>query len=375
MRGPIDVIAYSKRMGSGTAADALVVFEDVNGDSRTSYTDAAGHASGEIEVGGTVWLLEDSPPGQSPGPWITAYTDVQPGETIQIGPEPGDHAVRGTMMIDGTPPMGTESIVANSSCRVESLDPRTITFDDRCGTTADVLLMASHFVGGPTGSALVKYIYLPAQPIIDGGTITIDPDAWISPEEPPTLTFTNASNALTYMVRNPLAFEPNRVPRVGKLRITGMDGVAYFDMLVPATVVSTPIDVDRILPPAVISERSATGVTWSIPEGSPRTVDAVINDYTWIHPEANYELRIRVQIYSLPSSSGAMTIPALPSEMAKYQPGSEFQISRAGSLIRTDRVDIDPRRLAELAPVFGAENVPDLSSPMAGWSIGTSFIP
>lgn len=205
VRGPVEVVAYSKQDVGATAAGSLVVFTDVDGSARTTHIDGAGHASGEVEAGGSVWLLEEAPPGSSSGPWITAYTDVQPGDTIQIGPLPyGGHAVRGTMQIVGAPPAGAEDVRFASSCSVGYTEPRRITFDDRCGSTADVLLMGSHVVGGTTGTVLVKYIWLPAQPIVDGGTITSDANAWTSPEPPPTINFLNASGPVTYSVGSSL---------------------------------------------------------------------------------------------------------------------------------------------------------------------------
>jgi hypothetical protein len=40
-----------------------VLFADLDGPSRETYVDDAGHAEGDVEPGGSVWLVEIDPAG------------------------------------------------------------------------------------------------------------------------------------------------------------------------------------------------------------------------------------------------------------------------------------------------------------------------
>ena len=379
VRGPVEVVAYDK-IQIGPAAGALVVFMDLDGSSRTTEVASDGRASGEVEAGGSVWLFVDRPPDQSPGPYITAYTDVQPGDTLQFGPWPQEaHAARGTMEIVGTPPAGADDIYFASNCKGPATGRRAIAFDDRCEATADVVLYAIDIVGGTTGIVLKQYIWLPAQPIIDGGTITIDPVAWKTPELV-TINFLNAGGPVGYFLATPLGIlyaQGKYVPLLGSLRVDGTARGSSFVMQLPATSPNLDLDLDGVLPPSVTTERSENGdVQWAITDDANGALVAhlMTAEYSWNQPIANYQLAMELRITSPASAQGLIGTPQLPAPLSKYQPGADFQIHKRGFLFRVEGVDPAIARWVVESSPFGISGIAADPMTKPTWSVASTLL-
>jgi hypothetical protein len=379
-RGHVEVVAYDK-LGGGPAAGALVVFTDLDGSSRTAEVESDGRASGEVEAGGSVWLFVDRPPDVSPGPYITAYTDVQPGDTLEFGPPPEEaHAARGTMEIVGMPPAGTDSIRFTSNCPGPPTGRQAIAFDDRCETTADVVIYAHDVVGGTSGTVLRSYIWLPAQPIIDGGTITIDPGAWKTPELV-TINFLNSGGPSDYFLTTTLrtiGIQGKYVPLVGSLLASGQAKGSDFITVFPPTSANIEIDLDGVLSPSVMAELAENGdVQWSIADDANGALvaHAMTAEYSWQQPIANYQLAMELRITSPAAAGGRITTPRLPGPLSKYQPREDFLINKRGFLFRFE--GFDPalaRRFAE----SGSPNSPEFRfhhlATMPTWSVASTLI-
>lgn len=380
-RGEIHVVAHSYHaLPVPAATDALVVVVDGDG-TRTTRTDAEGRATAQLQAGGSVWVLDDAPPMNNPGPIITVYTDVQPGDTIEVGPEPRaqqQHAARGTMQVVGAPPAGTESIQFASNCLASGSGGATITFDDRCAATAEVLLLATHFYGGVSGTVLEKYIWLPAQPITDGGTITVDPNAWQAPTEL-SLSFVNAGGPVTYSVSSAFGNvyqQGNRVPAAGMLRVAGgVNAAKGFELQLPSTAVGMPIDLDHVLTPSITTERLPTGsIRWRIADdaGGARVTQASGATFNWIERTPSIDRSHQLRVLSPAASGGTIESPTFPGPLAEYAPPAEL-ISEAGyASARIVRVEgIDSARAKRLADVGTYVLIPELAAAPA-WSLATT---
>lgn len=377
------MIAHSTLDDGAPLPGALVIFEDRNGDTRTATTDDDGRASGEIEPGGTVWLVDGYDPQFRNAPSITAYTEVQGGSTVEFGPPPvpASAPVKAMMTVSGSPPQGADGLMWQTNCSPRSTTPGVIVFDERCGTTAEVLLMATDLVGGTTGTVLVSYIYLPAQPITDGGTITIDPNAWMPPQEV-VVTFVHGTVS-SYGVTSPWgAYQrDNRVPIAGTtMHVHGTIRDSSFLAAFPAATSAT-IDLDNVLGPTIEQERASNGdVTWRVIDtgGGIRVANAVAYTYLWTQPVENYELSMFMMVYGPADTEGVIEHPQLPPQLAKVQPGEGFLVTRHGYLLRIEGVDpADAPRVAELTMMRSGGPLvpydPDLATN-PGLSVAATFL-
>src|SRR4030095_7533800 len=83
-----------------------------------------------------------------------------------------------------------------------------------------------------------------------------------------------------------------RIPLVGTLRVGGGD----FQVTFPA-MPSIEIDLDRVRAPPVTTERLTTETQWNIVDGDPRPAHALVQEYSWMQPIANYEVTVDLHIY------------------------------------------------------------------------------
>ena len=373
--GHVDVVVHRIALAD---AQVSVVFTDPDGMSRTADVDADGHASGEIVTGGTVTLARLI--GGSAD--LTAYTDVQPGSTLEFGPPEVDHPSRGTMTITGDVPPGADQIQIAAVCRSNSTSPgvQKITLDDRCGATVDLLLVGVKFVN--PNNVNVAYIYLPAQPIVDGGTIALDPTAWRPPEpitihihgadgmfEQPnnSVYLTDSFGVRTYDVRAAHDTVTATMPLAGTFalsamltRVPALGQTLYVDL--PA-VAAQDLDFAGVLAPWVMQHDRS----WSVDDvGGALVASALVADYKWTQPIANYTEDVQLRVISAAPPPGKLPFPNLPAPLAKYQPGPDFQIEATARLVRAEGLaDIPVARAAEAGTGIG-------SGPLGGGSLAVT---
>ena len=350
-RGRVDVIAFSDQgpTAEGPLFGALVVFADRDGTSRTAYIDEEGHAAGDVEEGGSVWLLKPAP---SFG-WTlyVAYADVQPGSTLRFGPPaPPARTKRATMAIAGTTlPQPVDFVRIYSSCGKALPDGR-LELDDRCSSTADVLAVAWEQIN--PNNRIVSYAHLPAQPIVDGGTITFGPGDWRVPEQI-SIQLRNATGMRvqgflesSYGVRSTDVRTQGdmitaTMPAIGSLRLFMrverdllQPGQAIHVVLPPVT--SHEVDLDQVASPWVLRDQGQPRA-WSTDDlGGALVAQTMVTEYLWNQPIANYEEWMHVRIISAPALGGDVGVPRLPDELSSQQPGEDFQIESRVHLIRIE---------------------------------------
>jgi hypothetical protein len=383
--GHVDVIAYSAR-AMGPMSDLRVVFEDPDGSTRTARTDSDGHAGGNIVAGGTVWF-EDADLMQSPG-FLTARTNVHPGDTVEIGPRGAlPHTSRATMQVTGTPPSGASVLVVTADCYGGPGSALySMMLDDRCQTTAEVLILAVDQASGAS-SFLVGYIWIPAQPIVDGGTITVDPSAW-QPPQAVALDFVNAGGSVDYTVQSafPNAFYPSSPPGltipVGALVAQGSVGApTSFEITFPASAAATPIDLDQILPPAVTTETQSNGdVKWSATGDASRVAGAIVTEYDWVHQSSpGYQVPMTLRIIADADSEGVISPFKLPGALSTFAPNEGFMASsgRAALVRFTGFADADPKRMVDVPfdPGLELRNVDRSYQAAPMWSVAKTSFP
>ena len=165
-------------------AGARIVFASPDGASTEALTDGAGQATATIAFGGSAWLFEQI----FSDVHLTAFTGLVDGDAPLFGraDAPVARAPVATVTVAGTPPASAEAfqLVAGSRCAVGTADgtlTSRLTVDARCAPTTDVLAVA--YDRGPSGAwqHVVAWALLPAQPIVDGATITVPAAAWRAP--------------------------------------------------------------------------------------------------------------------------------------------------------------------------------------------------
>jgi hypothetical protein len=347
IRGPVEVFAVDRsRM---PLPGEVVVFADTDGESRSAITDAAGKASGEIEAGGSVWKLRNIGDANMGGTY-TAFEDVQPGDTVTFGPPPSVvRPVVATMTLVAAPPEGDFGVRAVTVCGANYNLGTQVQFDDRCGATADVLVL-----GIAARDAHVSYYKLmPDQPVIDGGTIAVPDGPWQNLDVA-AVTFANLGNRTVsdvwvtneYGLRgtnsSPTAEVANvYLPVVGdELVVSATIRDASFagqriSVRVPAQVATT-VDLNAVLAPFVTQPRVAPFV-WSVDDGGGAfSADVKLVEYNWTMQVQNVEAVIRVITISGDVAAGEIGLPRMPEGLDQYQPAPEFTVQRDVTLIRFD---------------------------------------
>lgn len=388
-RGRVDVVAFSQIGTSepGPRTGAMVVFADRDGASRKAYIDADGHAAGEVEDGGSVWLVESIPEASGMNLYA-AYADVHPGETLRFGPlEPPVRAKRGTMTVQvPTLPQPVDVVRISSPCGKVLMDGR-LELDDRCGATADVLAVAWDLDRG--GDSILSYAHLPAQPIVDGGTIVLGAGDF-RPAEQVSVQLRNAAGVdgvigleSSYGFRVPRTIVQGdrvtaTVPAIGTLRWTARlrrDPVQLgqeIHFALPAAV-SQEVDVNRLMTPWVVRDESRPG-DWSADDlGGALAAQMMVTEHQWVQPIANFEESVNVRIVSAPELGGKIEVPRLPDALSKHQPGKDFQIETTVHLIRFEGGD--PSQAAWLAErISGPGSFSLLAElPVTSYAIGSRF--
>lgn len=367
-RGVVEVSAYTDLMSWGPDFGALVVFADRDGTSRTAYIDEQGHAQGEIEAGGSVWLAHLGSTSGA-GSNLTAYADVQPGAVLEFGaPQPPSRAVKGTVTFVGDPPTAFNNIIISSSCSVSS-NLRQVTFDDRCSATADILVVAKD--NPSTGQArITSYAYLTGRPIVDGSTITIAPSEWKEPE-PVSIQLTNlraafgsepddiafVSDEFGTQTRSTLradTIEAN-LPLTRGIQLTLRVGSGDFlqpgqwvHLALPALATQT-VDLQPVFAPWVKREQESP-LVWSMDDaGGVLQTDAMVTEYEWVQPIANYDEQMLVRVISAVRAPGEIDLPQLPDALADYQPEPGFRVNTSVRLVRVEGGDeARSQRFAEM---------------------------
>jgi hypothetical protein len=87
--------------------------------------------------------------------------------------------------------------------------------------------------------------------------------------------------------------------------------------------------------------------TWQKDDVGTLVAHAMVTQYYWVQPIANYEESIMLQLISVPNAAGELPLPELPAELATYQPAANFQINPTVSLYRFEPAVADPLRHAE----------------------------
>ncbi|HWO21979.1 MAG TPA: hypothetical protein VNO30_24625 [Kofleriaceae bacterium] len=389
-RGRVDVVAYSELTGAPYAG-ALVLFADRDGQSREAYVDDAGHAGGDVEPGGSVWLVELDPSGTGANQ-LTAYTDVQPGATLRFGPD-APRATTATMPLSATPPPGggPYPVVArvHSACSpLRGSSPAR--FDDRCAATTDVLVVA-YQLDPVVVEYPYAYAYYPAMPITDGGTLTVATADW-RPLDQVTLQLQGDGGAIG--VPNTRVAVMNQFGVHGRTMLSGKTATTQLPLVgglyvevdllrapgqahtfgavhLPATASQT-VDLANVLAPWVL--RDPGSPTWTADDvGGALRAQAMVIEHYWVQPIANYEVMNTARIISAPVAPGTIAVPRLPDGLADQQPGADFQIDSAARPVRVEGgTDVDPFRVAERAYPRGPFRDP-ASIPATSVSISIQY--
>src|SRR5262249_14367046 len=148
-------------------AGAVIAFRDPNGRSRSTTTDNDGHASGDVERGGSVWCSPSGPLVVQGTNSLIAFDDVEPDATLVFGALPPAHATIATMTSTETPPPPPPDAVTvayvYTNCSQGAAMQGTVELDDRCTDSVDILAVV---VTSQMGDDQVgPYAFLPAQPI------------------------------------------------------------------------------------------------------------------------------------------------------------------------------------------------------------------
>jgi hypothetical protein len=238
------------------------------------HTDASGHAVlPGIAADATVYAVLFVGANRI----ITAISGVQPGEHLDIGtPKAELHPTIGTMAVSiaTPPPVAYDSYEVVSSCGsvVDSAPTSySMTFDNRCDTTVDVLVRAKKKVS-LTSYAMVSHAFL-ERPFVDGGTLTIA--QW---SDPVSVTVERTGTIANQLLSSSLSTEglPGDVVLVGRplrysedLRIGFKGDQAVATRLAPIAMQS--VNLDSLLAPYAI----VTGTSW---KSSTLRVDYEIDD-------------------------------------------------------------------------------------------------
>ena len=317
LRGPVTVHARTKYEGAPMTG-AKVIFQDPDGTERETTT-FEGVATGVIDAGGTVTLFDGR------GAYtIDVYTEVQPGATLRFGPErERPKPIGARMQLAGGPPPGAEEVFIASAC-TRPFDPIGV-FDDRCGTIADLVLLAYHVEQTATlypSYTLVSYQVLPAVAITDGATIAIDSTAWMPLEtigvdlvHADTVTGVGLSSTLGHVGASATWTAPRataRLPAVGPFYASvglARPGANEQGLSVRLDDRRT-IDVEALRAPWL----TQSGDSWVTDGGK---ADAVVSTFRW---GGN-----TLTVYGPPATHGAPSL-LLPTTLADYgpRPGEEL---------------------------------------------------
>jgi hypothetical protein len=365
--GPVTVTAVDSQFHP--LYGEVVVFADTDGESRLAITDADGKASGEIEAGGTVWKVRNTGDANMGGTY-TAIEDVQPGDSVSFGPPPRiARPIVATMTVVATPPADGYAVRAANRCGTSFGGP-ALEFDDRCGSTADALL-----IGYYSRTATVAYYkLLPDQPVADGGTISAPEGPW-NQLDTTTITFANLGDRTVsdVAVINQFGVASQHVS-VGPTPdvATGTLPVVGDELLVSATVRSgtrnqrialwvpaqtaVTIDVDDLLVPFVTQPTTAPFAWTGDDGGAAVSADVKIVTYDWTTRVQNVDAAVRVITISDDVSPGEIGLPQLPEGLDQYQPTPEFTVQRRVRLLGFDQATTAEQAL-DLAEYLGSGSV------------------
>ena len=347
-RGPVDVVAFDNSASTAVPiAGALVVLQDTDGTTTTTTTDVDGHATGEVEDGGMVWLGADASS-------LRAYADVVTPATLVFGRRPPPvHTPLVTMTVTGSPPT-PELVALYSSCGVPVAGG--LQLDDRCSEDAPILAVGYTQQGG--ADVYDVYAYLPHVPMRDGGTIAIPDAAWmpldtVSVEIVDLETATLATSQVP-SIANDLGFSQTAVA----------SDPATFTASLP--LVGSRLQVSYALQRDSEFQRIAT----SVPASEAPVLDFWINGVPWIDElvgDSSFGLddigghvisnaSITTYTWSTNSlivlgppagESGTIEMPRLPAPWSELQPGSGLEVSTSLRVVRAASTSTDPKVVAE----------------------------
>jgi len=359
-RGTVDVVAYNNSNPTAVPiVGATVVFQDTGGATTTTTTDADGHATGEIEDGGTVWLGADTSD-------LRAYADVvTPAKLVFGRPPPSPHALLATMAVTGTPPT-PELVQLYSSCGTPV--DAGIALDDRCSEDAPILAVG--YMEQTGQNVYDVYAYLPHVPLHDGGTVAIPDSAW-TPLDTVTVAITDLETA---------TLATSGVPTIANELGFAQAAVANDTSTFTA---SLPLVGARLhLSYALQRDTDFQQIATSVPAMDAPVLDFWINGVPWIdepagdssfalddiggHVVSNASITTytwstnSLVVFGPPAGeSGTLDMPQLPDPWSEQQPGSDLAVSMSLRAVRVATTETDPKVVAD------ESDLSDLSLPDA----------
>lgn len=322
-RGPVGAIAPGQD-------DAVVLFADRDGTSRIGNLDDEGKVSGEIEDGGSVWLVTGWNGISSP-PSFTAFTDVAIGSTVRFG-NTADAPIA-VMPVSVALPDGANTFRLTSSCGEHQSN--AIAFRLACNGKGDLMVAAYEQVGNDENGPLF-YAYRDGIAIDDGQTIAIAASDF-KPVEQIDLTITDLDGAQasdlvltddtgTWSYQGPtgptsslsLAF-PLGAPHL-ELGATLQKGASSQRVLIQIPAEGNQaIPVHAHLAPWVTDDVSATSFSWQIDdENGTLAAQAMVTTANWVSTKDAADdpgIGLSTRVISPPRAPGSVDAPVLPDDL------------------------------------------------------------
>jgi hypothetical protein len=267
-----------------------------------------------------------------------------------------------------SPPTGFVSLVFIYTACTRAVNGTSIQLDGRCGGTVDVLAVAvaSHM----TIQIYNGYQYLPAQPIVDGGTIAFPATGWL-PFDSVSAQVTNVDGAMVSGSIDTFGFSAAavtngnmltaQIPAVGTLlRINaGLSTTAGGQSITAVVSASAPtLDAHAIGAPYVrVDGRQTMNPTWSYDDlGGALRADAMVTRYRW-SDNATCQQGNTAIVVRPPTAAGPLPALALPEIFACARPRRDLVVSEQVALVRVESAQgFDPQQAAMMGalPVMGA---------------------
>jgi hypothetical protein len=349
-------------------AGAVIAFRDPDGSSRSTTTDHDGHASGDVERGGSVWCSPSGPLVAQGTNALIAFDDVEPHATLVFGALPPAHATIATMAITATPPPPPPGAVTfaeiYTTCSRGPTMQGTVQLDDRCTDSVDILAVV---VVSQLGDEQVEaYAFLPAQPIVDGGAIAVPSTAW-RPLDTVTVHVANLDGATLGggAIGNSFGFAQTASPTASgdavtaRLALVGPTlwvtfglatsaGKQQVDVMVDAS--APPIDARAVAAPYVaVDGIGTTAPTWSFDDhGGVLAANAMVTSFMWSDFNVSYQEGVTATVIGPPSPTGPLPALALPRAFGDVQPRSDLFVQEQIGLARIQTQMFDPFQAATL---------------------------
>ena len=337
---------------------ASVVFVDGDGTTHTLATDADGTVTARISDDGSVWH-EKSDGDPAAGALFDVFEHLDDRDTIvftELGHPIMPPSVTSMTIVPNAPtPPPHQAVAVNATCGFhDQLGIQThLAFEDHCHGVADILVTLRDEDGADW-----SYAFLPAVPIVDGGTITVPSSAWRSSEQV-SGTVAPAGAALTF--RNDFgSVSAHEVPLVGSrlcADVVTPQGPTV-TLSVPLKTNQT-IDVSSLLLPVVTNSNDK----WSV-EGSPDLHNVWLeSDYAWDTASGS---GVVVHAYSSAAVPGSIPMIDVPYKAARP---IDNTIERKARLLKFDQVE---RQVAFQDIINAADGTSSLGECLPATSFATS---